>query len=153
MSNAMYLKDRNEKNEQPLLQLQRVSATPGPGLPAASSVPYPLPPCGLDHSLFIRDNRTLHRVPVRDLLHVEADGNYVELALSDSRYVLRNSLAELLKAMPDGLFVMVNRRQAVNLLLVDSISTDEVTIGRNSYTLSPRYRDQLLERVHVVAGR
>jgi DNA-binding LytR/AlgR family response regulator len=115
--------------------------------------PFPMAPCGLDHSLFIRDNRTLHRVAVRDMLHLEADGNYVELVLSDRRFVLRNSVAEVLKSMPEGLFTMVNRRQAVNVLLVESVSSDEVTIGRNSYTLSPRFRDHLVERLHVISGR
>jgi DNA-binding LytR/AlgR family response regulator len=115
--------------------------------------PFPMPPCGLDHSLFIRDNRTLHRVAVRDMLHLEADGNYVELVFANRRFVLRNSVAEVLKSLPNGLFVMVNRRQAVNILLVDSVSTDEVTIGSHGYTLSPRFRDQLMERLHVIAGR
>lgn len=115
--------------------------------------PFPMTTCGLDHSLFIRDNRTLHRVAVRHMLHLEADGNYVELVLADRRFVLRNSVAEVLKNLPEGLFVMVNRRQAVNVLLVDSVSTDEVTIGRHSYTLSPRFRDQLMESLHVISGR
>ena len=110
-------------------------------------------PCGLDHSIFIRDNRTLHRVAVRDMLHLEADGNYVELVLTNRRFVLRNSVSEVLRAMPEGLFIMVNRRQAVNILLVDSVSTDQVTIGKLSYTLSSRFRVQLLERLHVVSGR
>ncbi len=115
--------------------------------------PFPMAPCGLDHSLFIRDNRTLHRVAVRDMLHLKADGNYVELLLTDRRFVLRNSVAEVMKSLPEGLFVMVNRRQAVNVLLVESITSNEVTIGDLSYTLSSRYRDHLVERLHVISGR
>jgi DNA-binding LytR/AlgR family response regulator len=149
----MVLKNSSHHQHTDTMHLQRVSnsavtlAVPDP------IAPFPMPPCGLEHSLFIRDNRVLHRVAVRDLLLVEADGNYVELVLKNRRYVLRNSVAELLKAMPEGLFIMVNRRQAVNILLVDSVSSDEVTIGRNNYTLSPRFRDQLVERLHVIAGR
>jgi hypothetical protein len=115
--------------------------------------PFPMSPCALDHGVFVRDNRTLYRVAVRDMIHLEADGNYVELVLNTRRFVLRNSVAEVLKAMPDGLFAMVNRKQAVNLLLVESVSSDEVSIGRNSYTLSRRYREQLLSRLHVISGR
>jgi len=116
-------------------------------------MPYPLPSAGLAHSLFIRDGRKLHRVAVREMLHLEADGNYVELVMAKGRFVLRNSMSEVIKSLPEDLFAMVNRKQAVNLLLVDSVSTDEVTIGRLSYTISPRYREQLLERLHVVSGR
>jgi DNA-binding LytR/AlgR family response regulator len=149
----MYLKKRNTSPSMNLLQVDKVLQYMGDQRAPEPIAPFPLPPCGLDHSLFIRDNRTLHRVAVRDMLHLEADGNYVQLTLPDRRFVLRNSLSEVLKALPDGLFLMVNRRQAVNILLVDSVSTDEVTIGNHSYTLSPRFRDMLLERLHVISGR
>lgn len=134
------------------LQLHRVDERGTVAAPAAME-PLNGHTCSLDHSIFIRDNRTLHRVAVRDMLHLEADGNYVELVLTNRRFVLRNSVTEVLRAMPEGLFIMVNRRQAVNILLVDSVSTDQVTIGKLSYTLSARFRAQLLERLHVVSGR
>jgi DNA-binding LytR/AlgR family response regulator len=149
----MLFKESPHSQHQEILRLQSVKQEVDREHIPTPIAPYPMVPCGLDHSLFIRDNRTLHRVAVRHMLHLEADGNYVELVLSDRRFVLRNSVAEVLKSMPEGLFTMVNRRQAVNVLLVESVSSDEVTIGRNSYTLSPRYRDHLLESLHVISGR
>lgn len=149
----MLFKDRIHSQDKQIVQLHRVNHDVEMEHIPSPIAPFPMVPCGLDHSLFVRDNRTLHRVAVRHMLHMEADGNYVELVLTDRRFVLRNSLAEVMKSLPEGLFVMVNRRQAVNLLLVESITSDEVTIGDHSYSLSPRYRDHLVEHLHVISGR
>jgi len=149
----MLFKENSHIPHNEMLRLQGVKHETDKVYLPAPIAPFPMVTCGLDHSIFIRDNRMLHRVAVRHMLHLEADGNYVELVLSDRRFVLRNSVAEVMKTMPEGVFVMVNRRQAVNVLLVDSISADEVSIGIHSYTLSRRFRDSLMERLHVVSGR
>jgi DNA-binding LytR/AlgR family response regulator len=103
--------------------------------------------------IFIRDNRALHRVAARDILLLQADGNYVHVILTGRKFTLRNSLAEVLKSAPKGLFALVNRQQAVNLLLIERITFDEVIAGGRGYTLSPRYRDDLVSHLCILSGR
>jgi hypothetical protein len=106
-----------------------------------------------DRAIFLRDGREMRRVFLRDIVYVEAEGNYVELHLRRGRVVLHNSLIEALKMLSPDVFVIVNRAQAVNMFMVDHIMTDEIRIGKLSFTLSRRYRDELLSRLPVVTGR
>ena len=88
-----------------------------------------------------------------ELLYVEVQGNYVELHLTTRRVVLRASLTEVLHALPEGFMVRINRAQAVNILRLDRVGTDEVTVGDRSLSLSARYRDELMGRLKVVSDR
>jgi DNA-binding LytR/AlgR family response regulator len=123
--------------------------------PEVAFATYPLtaPDVVGDRAVFLKDGRGMRRVFLRDIIYLEADGNYVELHLRNGRVVLRNSMAEVLKALPPDVFYMVNRAQAVNILLVDYVSSDEVGIGKFQFTLSRRYRDELVSRLPVITGR
>ena len=107
----------------------------------------------VNDAVFIKDNGEIHRVFLQDLFFLQANGSYVELHLRNGRVVLRSSLVELLRSLPTQAFVMVNRAQAINLLLVDHISPNALCIGKLSFTVSRRYRDELLERLPVIIGR
>lgn len=107
----------------------------------------------VNDAVFIKDNGEMHRVFLRDLFFLQADGNYVELRLRTGRVVLRNSLSELLKGLPAEVFFQVNRSQAVNVLLVDRIGADELGMGEHAFTLSRRYRDELVSRLPMITGR
>jgi len=107
----------------------------------------------INDAVLIRDGGEIHRVFLRDLFFLQAEGNYVELRLRQGRLVLRNSLSELLKALPAQVFFQVNRSQAVNILLVDRIGPDELGMGDLTFTLSRRYRDELVGRLPVIDGR
>lgn len=106
-----------------------------------------------DMAVFLKDNKSLRRVMIADLIYLEADGNYVEVYLRNGRVVLRNSMAEVLKCLPENIFHMVNRSQAVNILLLDGIESDEVSMGQKSFTLTKRYREDLLRHLNIIAGR
>ena len=137
----------------PVREGKDLGRSTGANMRMEAMMPYPNAPCALDHAVYLRNDRKLLRTALRDMLLLQADGNYVELIMVKRRVVLRNSMAEVIKSMPDDVFQMVNRRQAVNIMLIDAISHDEVHIGSLSFTLSPRYRDDLLEKLHIISGR
>lgn len=120
---------------------------------AFATYPRTAPDVAGDRAIFLKDSRGMRRVFLRDMFYLEASGNYVELVLRNGRVVLRNSMAEVLKALPPDVFLMVNRAQAVNILLVDHIGTDDVAIGKFGFTLSRRYRDELVGQLPIITGR
>lgn len=131
----------------------RASVPKGNAEVAFATYPQTPPNVAGDRAVFLKDRRGMRRVFLRDIIYLEADGNYVELHLRNGRVVLRNSMAEVLKALPADVFFMVNRSQAVNILLVDQVGADELGIGKFGFTLSRRYRDELIGRLPVITGR
>jgi DNA-binding LytR/AlgR family response regulator len=107
----------------------------------------------INDAVLIRDEGEIHQIYLRDLFFLKTDGLHVEVVHRCGRIVLRNSLSELLKALPAQVFFQVNRSQAVNILLVDRIGPDELGMGDLAFTLSRRYRDELVSRLPVIVGR
>lgn len=107
----------------------------------------------LPSAIFLKNGRELLRVLVQDILFLQADGNYVEFHLKTRRIVMRCPMAEALGAMPGAFLVPVNRSQAVNILLIETIYNDEVLMGDKGFTLSKRYRDGLLSKLMLLSDR
>jgi hypothetical protein len=122
----------------------RAKAASGPVVRSLS----PAPLTGFDdepHTLVVRS--------LRPASSVGQHAYFVELHLEHRRVVLRNSLAEVLKTLPNDLMCQVNRSQAVNIRHLDLIGSDEVRIGELAFTLSKHFREPLLGSVRIIAGR
>ena len=101
----------------------------------------------------IKDTEGLVRLHPEDIVHIQAKGNYVEVHRPRSRIVVHSSLTEVLKVLPANIMVRINRGQAVNVRRIEHIGSDEVLLADMVFTLSPRYRKDLLERIKVVTDR
>lgn len=106
-----------------------------------------------DHVYFVKDARGLVRLDTARILYLKAEGNYVELHTPDRRVVLRNSLAEVLKMLPEGLMCQVNRAEAVNMQHVERITADEVVVDKRVFTLSKSYRAALMAGLKIISAR
>jgi hypothetical protein len=87
---------------------------PGPASAAAETSPI---------TFDIRDGATILRVPVREILAVQAAGNYVEFALEDGRRpLMRASMARIEAALGPHGFVRSHRSWLVNARRVRALS-------------------------------
>lgn len=121
--------------------------------PMPAGARLPVAEMAVQPTYFVKDNRGLVRVVPKDIRFLQAAGNYVEMHLEERRIVLRNSLAEVLKTLPPEVMCQVNRSQAVNIGHLDLIGADEVHMGDMHFTLSRHFREPLLGRVRIIAGR
>ena len=156
-SRVRALRTRRSTNVKPATPVVR-------SLPQAELKAYLDEPGPLDHRVhvgdlpvqpayFVKDNRGLVRIDPASICFLQAAGNYVEMHMQQRRIVLRNSLAEVLKTLPSEVMCQINRSQAVNICHLDLIAADEVCIGDMHFTLSRHFREPLLGRVRIIAGR
>jgi DNA-binding LytR/AlgR family response regulator len=107
----------------------------------------------LQQSLFIKNGKSLSRLPLRDVLYIQADLNYVEVNTISRRHVVRISLSEFVQQLPCTIFQRVNRSTAVNLLHLDAIEGNSLHIGPHRVRLGRAHRNELLERLRIISGR
>lgn len=103
--------------------------------------------------VYIRDRQGLLRVERGNIRLMQADGNYVEIHTVDRRFVLRNSLREVLNQLGTDRFVQVNRHTAVNVERLSRVDCDSLELDGQSVTLSRNYRANLLQHIEVLCGR
>ena len=103
--------------------------------------------------LFIRDRNGLQRMDRAAIRSLVADGNYVEVHTAERRYVLRNSLREVVAQLDDPRFVQINRNTVINVERLQRVDADCVEVDDTSLTLSRNFRSALLDRLNILSGR
>jgi DNA-binding LytR/AlgR family response regulator len=107
-----------------------------------------LPDC-----LFVKVRSKLEKVPLADLLYVEADGRYSMLfTASGHKYAIRISLTEMQARLPGKQFVQSHRSYLVNLSWLQQVDLQEMTVlvGGKAVPLSKSYREDILARLDQV---
>ncbi|QJW91055.1 DNA-binding response regulator [Spirosoma taeanense] len=99
--------------------------------------------------LFIKQNYQFIRLPLAELIYLEADASYTTLVTTTRKYVLRLTLHALLKRLSWPSLVRVHRSYAVNVNRIDFFSSDEVNLCGQSIPLGRSYKDEFLQQFMV----
>ncbi len=98
--------------------------------------------------IIIKADRRYHRVMHADILYVEGLKDYVILHLSDNRrLVTRMTIKGMEEALPDSMFLRVNKSNIVNIGAVDSFDNNDVFIRDTEISIGQAFRDGVLERL------
>lgn len=73
--------------------------------------------------IYVRADRMLHRLPLKDIVYIEALENYVMITTLSERITTRSTLKDLLSQLPEKEFMRVHKSYAVNLRHISSISS------------------------------
>ena len=96
--------------------------------------------------LIIKTDKKLHKIKQKDILYLEAYGDYVKIKLSDKQFIPKRKLSDLNKELNENLFLQIHRSFIVNLKSVEYIEGNRLKIGENMLSISQTYRNELLSR-------
>ncbi|MGY3212016.1 LytR/AlgR family response regulator transcription factor [Mucilaginibacter sp. HD30] len=94
--------------------------------------------------LYVRCDQRLQKIRIDDILFIEALANYVQIILSDQKYVVYSSLKGLETQLPAALFVRTHKSYLVAINHIDSVGSQEVRINAHYVPLS-RSRRKFLQ--------
>ena len=116
----------------------------GPASGAVAGVVSPEPVLRLGDTIFIRHNYRFVRVPLADILLLQADNNHTLVVTETQKYALRLTLGNLLDRLTSRQLVRVHRSYAVNLGRVSSFTEQEITLLDQTVPISRHYRESFL---------
>lgn len=100
--------------------------------------------------LLAENNQQLCRVPYRSILYIESRAHYVyirSISGEDSEIVVRKKLSEIMRNLPDEMFVQCHRSFAVNLLFIQKISRSQITLTEGTtIPISARCKEHVWAR-------
>ena len=79
-------------------------------------------------NLFVKEQKKLFKVSVDEILVIEVDGRYCKLHTADKRLLVRASLSQLMKKLPNDIFLQTHRNFLVNVNAISEIELDSGTI-------------------------
>lgn len=101
-------------------------------------------PAQPDH-FFIRANYKLHKIPFANLILVEGLDDYVRLHLENKEKITaRISMKELLKKLPENLFVRVHKSYILPLARIGSIQNNTIRVEEFVIPIGKNYKSELL---------
>lgn len=103
----------------------------------------------LENSVFIKEGNIFHKVKFNEILYLESEHVYVNIYTVHRKILVRAALQEYVSSLSDKLFFKVHRSYAVNLLHIDNVNTDYVTVKGNKIPLSRLNRNELMERLKI----
>ncbi|KAA9331706.1 DNA-binding response regulator [Hymenobacter busanensis] len=99
----------------------------------------------LDDHVFIKYNHQFVRIPLCDILLLEADNTYTTLVTPTRKYALRLTLTAMLERLQFPQLVRVHRSHAVNIQRVESFSETEATVAGQLVPLGRQYKEAFLQ--------
>lgn len=98
---------------------------------------------------FIKTRQRLEKVAVAEVLYLEADGHYCQVHTADKKYLVRTSMTELTKRLPNDLFLQTHRSFLVNMEKVESVDLQEslLILGKKQVPISKRNREIVLKKL------
>lgn len=102
----------------------------------------------LNDYIFVKHQYAFVKIRLTDILYVEAENNYVQLITPERKFLLRQSMAQLLEKIDYTAMARIHRSYAVNIDAIQSFNEQEVTVAKTSLPIGRTYREEFLKRFH-----
>lgn len=101
----------------------------------------------INDSIYVKEDLTYKKIPIRDILYIEAFKNYLELHLPEGRHVIRSTLKDFLAILPAEYFMQTHRSFVVNLEKIEEIGGNFLQIGATKVPVSRGQKEEVLGRL------
>ncbi|MBN8877100.1 MAG: response regulator transcription factor [Sphingobacteriales bacterium] len=97
--------------------------------------------------LFVRSEKRIEKVELKDILYIESLGNYVNICTTGRNIIAYLTLKGIESQLPANEFIKIHQSYLVNFSKIDSIEGNHLKIGDKSLVISRNYKDELMQMV------
>ncbi|AQG80447.1 LytR/AlgR family response regulator transcription factor [Spirosoma montaniterrae] len=127
----------------------RVSMPQIPDKTAAKDGLRPAPILKVDNALFIKQQQQFVKVPLQEILFLEADDIYTTVVTRAKKYVVRLPLSHMLERLQYNRLTRTHRSFVVNLDRIESFSDHDVMVAGHSVPLGRNYKEEFMRHFPV----
>ena len=100
--------------------------------------------------LFIKKNNLMNKVPMKDILWIEALGDYVTIHTEATAYTLHMTLKALEKKLPADRFQRIHRSYIIQLEHISCIDDNVIKIGTKLIPVGSIYKEEFMQRLNFL---
>lgn len=100
-----------------------------------------------DDFFYIRVERKLVKIILKDLLYIESDRDYVKIYTTDRIYVTRQTISSIEAMLDDKEFIRIHRSFMISLSKIRSFNNESVEIGSEELPIGKLYRNHFMRTV------
>jgi len=107
-----------------------------------------------DNEIFIKNDSSLVKLKLKDIIYIEALENYVILTTINKKFTIHFTMKAIEDQLPSEIFVRVHRSFIVNKSMIDNIKENslDLNIGESlkSFPVGKSFRDLLLKNINLM---
>ncbi len=100
----------------------------------------------VNDDIFIKQNYQFVKFPLNDILYLEADNTYTNIFTSQKKYVIRQSITNILERFSIKNLVQIHRSYVVNISKIESFNEHEVNINNTPIPISRSHKDDFMKQ-------
>jgi len=90
--------------------------------------------------IFIKADKKTHKLSFKDIIYVEALGDYIKIHTTNGTIITYMSLKKMEHILPENLFPRIHKSYIISLEKIVSIEGNMVSIGNEKITIGSSYR-------------
>ncbi|WP_281612572.1 DNA-binding response regulator [Flammeovirga sp. SubArs3] len=99
---------------------------------------------------FVKSEKKLINIDIKDLQYVEGCGNYVKLVVKDKPVICYQKLSYYDEFLSQkGGFIRIHKSYIVNEKWIESIEGNTIVIQKHSIPIGQKYKKQLLDQLYL----
>ncbi|HXB41863.1 MAG TPA: LytTR family DNA-binding domain-containing protein [Bacteroidia bacterium] len=100
--------------------------------------------------IFVRSNSLLTKVKIKDIIYVQALGDYVNIFTADKRLTVHITLKGMEEKLPQDKFYRLHRSYLTALHHIDNIEEGTAYIGKHPLPIGEQYKKELLRKINLI---
>jgi DNA-binding LytR/AlgR family response regulator len=101
----------------------------------------------IKEALFIKEKDLFSKILLTDILYIRSDNNYLELHTTQKKYIIRETLKNIMSQFPKDSFFRTHKSFIINLKAITAINHLYVLIGQIEIPIAPDNRSELLSKL------
>ncbi len=94
-------------------------------------------------SLFLKKDHHFERVPIKEILYLQADSNYCTVYTKSERFIYSMVLKKIEAQLPESQFLRTHRSYVVNIQSVNGYEGNMLFIGKQKVPVSKTYKEDV----------
>jgi DNA-binding LytR/AlgR family response regulator len=98
--------------------------------------------------IFIKSEKRIEKVELRDILYAEVLGNYLTIHTENKKIIAYLTMKSLQNQLSSSDFIKIHQSFLVNCSKIESLEGNELRVGAKSLPISRNYRDSVTKLVN-----
>ena len=103
----------------------------------------------INDSIFIKQGQYFHKIPIDDILYLEAENVYLSVHTADNKLLVRSTLPDYLALIDSKNFFRIHRSYAINIRHIQKFNPESVVVNKVEIPIAKAYRDELLTSLKI----
>lgn len=100
--------------------------------------------------IFVRANSVLTKIRIKDIIYIQALGDYVNIYTRDHRYTVHITLRGMEEKLPRDKFYRLHRSYLVALDQVDQVEESTAYIEKHPLPIGEQFKKNLLKKLNLI---